>query len=246
MSERPPSRLNQLEGTRWSDVYAPTNASLSDCERRARIERFFQQYSPSVRRYLQRLLESHPQREELIAECFQHFAIKFLEGKFSQCSPGECGRFRTYLKATLRNLAMTEFRKRELQPLDSGIVRRLSVPVDESDAMEEILRDECLRNALRRMSEEDEFLHWLLLLRSGSPESSYDELAERVSGRIRDSVTPAWVRKQVFLARAHLRKCIRDEVASTLAEPTTDAVDDELTQLGLKEYVERKRSTSVS
>lgn len=244
MSERPPSHLSQLEGTRWSDVYAPTNAALSDNERQARIERFFHQYSTSVRKYLQRLLESHPQREELIAECFQHFAIKFLEGKFSQCSPGECGRFRTYLKATLRNLAMNEFRKRELQPLDSGIVRRLSAPIDDADAMEEILRDDCLRNALRRMAGEDEFLHWVLLLRSGSPHLSYDELTERVSGRIEKPVTSAWVRKQVFLARSHLRQCIRDEVASTLADPTNDAVDDELMQLGLKEYVERKRSSS--
>ncbi|MCC7420842.1 MAG: sigma-70 family RNA polymerase sigma factor [Planctomycetaceae bacterium] len=245
MSNEPEhSHLSAMDSTRWSDVMSPQDEQLPPHIRRARLERFFHRYSKAVRKFLARLLMSHPQRSELTEECYQQFAVKFLEGRFSQCSPDESGRFRHYLKATLRNLVQNVYRQKSTQSLDVGTFEpAVTFQTDAESELETILRDDCLRTAMERLKLDDDrqgtALHRVLEIRTKSPAASYDQLASLVSESLRKVVDAGWVRKRVHFARDRLRDYIRDEVAATLSVPTSEAIDDELAVLGLHRYVAR-------
>jgi RNA polymerase sigma-70 factor (ECF subfamily) len=100
---------------------------------------FLGRYTGVCRLYLRRLLRDSPNREEAVEDCYQDFSLKFIEGKFKGADP-ERGRFRDYLKTSLRNLALNYHRRQQGQPppwtgltLPSRIIRppsptRLSPP----------------------------------------------------------------------------------------------------------------------
>ncbi|MCC7419494.1 MAG: sigma-70 family RNA polymerase sigma factor [Planctomycetaceae bacterium] len=239
------SHLSAMEATRWSDVLAPGDDGLQEDVRRERLERFFARYSKAVRKFLHRLLASHPQRNDLAEDCFQQFAVKFLEGRFSQCDPEQTGRFRHYLKSTLRNLVLNVYRERPVPSLDAACVEPALLDEAASEReLESILRDECIRNAMQRMAEEDErqgtCLHAVMRIRTQAPTAGYHELAIVASEKLGRPVDAAWLRKRVHFARERLRECIRGEIAATVGVPTAEAIDDELATLGLHQYVVKK------
>ena len=69
---------------------------------------FFEQYSTAVYSYLRSILREPDATEEVV----QQFAVRVLERSFRGYSP-ERGRFRDYLKATLRNLVADYWRGRQ-------------------------------------------------------------------------------------------------------------------------------------
>src|SRR5436190_6181462 len=70
--------------------------------------KFVLRYAPAARRYLSALLKT-PQDAEDVA---QNFLLHMLEQPF-RCEQIRGGRFRDYLKATLRNAAITHIRRRK-------------------------------------------------------------------------------------------------------------------------------------
>ncbi len=243
--ENAQSHLSAMESTRWSEVLAPGHDGLPDHVRRERLERFFARYSKAVRKFLYCLLASHPQRSELAEDCFQQFAVKFLEGRFAQCDPEQTGRLRHYLKATLRNLVLNVYRTRPVLSLDTTCVDPAILDEAASEReLESILRDECIRNAMQWMAEEDErqgtCLHAVMRLRTQAPSVGCEEFAVLASEKLGRSVDAGWLRKRVHFARERLRECIREEVATTVHVPSADAIDDELAALGLQQYVAKK------
>ncbi|MFM9964375.1 MAG: RNA polymerase sigma factor [Planctomycetaceae bacterium] len=246
MSESRPSHLSQMGATHWSDVLAPNHSSLAPDERRARLERFFDQYSSAVRKYLGHLLATHRNRNELVEESFQLFAARFLEGRLGSASPEGGRRFRHYLKATLRNLVYDRYRERPIGELDSALSLAASAASvsDEDRAMEAILREEFVQRAMRQIADLDRrvqtCLHEVLRLRIRFPDAEYTELAEHLSGSLGKTVDAGWVRKRMHFAREKLKEFLREEVGASLDDPSEDAVDDELAALGLLEYVRKK------
>ena len=101
---------------------------------------FFDVYQIPIRKFFLCLCNSPTQAEDQ----FQDFAVKFLEGAFSKYDP-EKGRFRDYLKQSLRHQVRKQYRKskkaelsmpEDMDAVDPNLIQPVDAALSEFDAME--------------------------------------------------------------------------------------------------------------
>src|SRR5262245_99982 len=97
-------RLSQIR-TRWS-LLVQAHRSSAGPAHEAQAE-LMERYSGAIYRYLLAALGNPHDANDLA----QEFAVRLLEGRFERASP-ERGRFRDFLKASLRNLVTDHHRKK--------------------------------------------------------------------------------------------------------------------------------------
>ncbi len=89
--------------------------------------------------------------------------------------------------------------------------------------------------------------HPLLRLRTDEPDLNSADLAARLSALLGREVTVAAIRKRLFTARERFVDLLLDEVAQTVGDPDTSAIEEELIELGLLEYcrpgLQKRRSS---
>src|SRR5947209_2066938 len=102
-----PSVLEQIS-TRWPLISDPGQ--------------FVLRYAPAIRRYLGAMLRA----SDVVEEVIQDFFLRVLQHRFTPEQVSR-GRFRDYLKATVRNAALTHWRRKPPPTPDEEAVRRLAV-----------------------------------------------------------------------------------------------------------------------
>jgi hypothetical protein len=79
-------------------------------------------------------------------------------------------------------------------------------------------------------------LHTVLRLRTDHPNLNSREIAERLSQSLGRPLSPEWARKWVHHARLAFAELLVEDVAGSLADPSPDALEDELGELGLLDH----------
>lgn len=221
----PPSILEEIS-TRWPLVTDPLQ--------------FVLRYAPAVRRYLAALVKDAHDAEDVA----QTFLLKVLHKPIARERVTD-GRFRDYLKAALRNAAISHFRgtsRRRTSPANFDLV---SAPDLESTADREWLegwRSCLLRRAWEALEQHEAeapegLAYTVLRVAVDHPNEKSTELMTRVEKKTGRSLRPEAFRKQLSRARRRFAQLLVDAARQTLERPRADDVVEELIDLGLLEYV---------
>lgn len=229
--------LSQIE-TRWSLV-ARAHRDEGDAANRARCE-LMVRYAGAVHRYLLRVARD----PEVAADLTQEFALKFLRGDFRHSDPGR-GRFRDYVKAAVHNL-LADFRRRQKnqpRPLPAGgewVDAPSGTPGGLDAEFLDCWRDEILNRAWDRLARHQDRtgrpFFTVLHFRAEHPALRSHEMAGRLADVLGKRVTAGWVRQNLLRARERFAEFARDEVSLSLGNPTDEALDEEMIDLGLWPY----------
>lgn len=201
---------------------------------------FMERYLPVVRRYLVKAVGV-----EAADELAQEFAIRFLEGRYTNANPGR-GRFRDYLKTCLFAL-VADFRKTQtksqtLQPLSDGWdpVDPRDHDVSESKSFNLEWRTALIDRALSNLEREDrqnkQLRYCVLRFRMDHPEYRSHQAAEKLSAQLGITVNAGWFRKRLMAGRERLALLLLETVAESLEDTSLDRVQEELAELELLQY----------
>jgi hypothetical protein len=201
--------------------------------------RFVLRYAPAIEAYLGALVRDPHAVEEIT----QDFLLRVVERGLIP-EDNLRGRFRNYLKAAIRNAALTHFRRRRPPSLDEETLR--SLPAEDADpGDEEWLREwrRCLLDRVWESLEEHErrspgnYACTVLRLTADHPQADSVELAELTSTAVGRPLRPDAFRKQVSRARRIFAECLLEEMVQTIENPTADRVEEELIEVGLMPFV---------
>jgi RNA polymerase sigma-70 factor (ECF subfamily) len=201
---------------------------------------FVLRYAPAVRRYVRALVKNEHDSEDVV----QDFLLRSVRRPFV---PEQIrrGRFRDYLKAVLRNAALSHFRRTASRPniVSEGLAL---VAIEGDDTADREWLAEWRGCLLRRAWQALELLesaspeglaYTTLRLATDHPEESSPALAARASELSGRTLGADAFRKQLSRARRHFAQLIVDEIRHTLENGTPGDVVDELHELGLMEFV---------
>jgi RNA polymerase sigma factor (sigma-70 family) len=230
----PDEHLSGLS-TPW-ELLRQTRDVLPAVQNAARVA-LLERYGPLIRRYLGGAFRGRADQQEAVDECLQRFGVRLCEGAFDAVSP-QRGRFRDYLKSSLRHLVTDYVREHRVAPAPA--LSDLAEPDD--DEFDEMHRLYLVQRALEALEAQSialgQHCHTVLRLRIAQPTWSMEQLAGALS---RDGVsrTANWVKQQLFRGRERLCQLLRAEVASELQSARPEDVEEELAALRLLEYCQR-------
>jgi RNA polymerase sigma-70 factor (ECF subfamily) len=229
--------------TRWSLVFQ-AHQGTPDPGGTAQRELLLRYYG-AVYRYLRGMLRDSAAAEELT----QDFAVRFLRGDFRNADP-QRGRFRDFLKTTVRHLVIDHWRqqahhKEDDRPLpaDSGVGPAAPEAGAESDAaFLASWREELLARTWEGLAqfqkESGSPYHTVLRHKTEQPQVRAAQLAETLSAQFGRPFTETSVRQVLHRAREKFADLLLEEVACSLPSPTTEELEQELIDLGLLDYCE--------
>ena len=224
--------------TQWSQVLAARDGS--DTEARAALEGLCQTYWQPLYAYIRHQGADPEEARDLT----QGFFAELLEKDFLSSVDPEKGRFRAFLLASLRHFLAHQ--RRSAQTLKrGGGTRTLSLDTEVGeqsyalhsgaqitpmDVFEQRWATTVLERAMVRLQHHSEasgdrtlFQRLKPYLTSPEPQAPYREVAEALG------ISEGGVASAVHRLRQRYGKCLRAEIAETVAEP--EEVDDELRQL---------------
>lgn len=222
-------RLSRLDAitTHWSRVNDPAY--------------FVLRYDLAIRKYLGALLKNPDAVQEVIHEVL----IGILKRGLLQIQEN-AGRFRDYLRASLRHAVYQYWRSKQNLPsgdaeLDSVATPDLS-PDQESDRLWLAEWRACLLDrtwqALRAVEDtKSSPYHTVLRLAVSHPNDTSLMLASRAEAMLNRPMRPDTFRQQLKRARRKFAELLRDEVARTLDDPSPEAIVDEFIDLGMLEFM---------
>jgi len=224
--------------TQWSQVLAARDGS--DTEARAALESLCQTYWQPLYAYIRHQGSSPDEARDLT----QGFFAEFLEKEFLSSVDPEKGRFRSFMLASLRNFLSHE-RDRERALKRGGGTLTLSLDVEAGEAgysiepTEELTPEDVfeyrwamtvLDRAVDRLQLESEeagtafqFENLQQYLTDRGPQLPYRDTATALG------MSEAATKSAVQRLRRRLGRCLRTEIAETVANPAD--VDDEVRNL---------------
>lgn len=232
MAERKPTSpetrlsLDRIS-TQWSIINDP--------------RQFVIRYAPAIRGYLQAILRNAHDAEE--AE--QDFLVRVVQHGFVRANPDR-GRFRDYLKAAVRNAALTRLRrKKEAAYGDINALGLAAADVAQPRSADIWLADwrRCLLDRAWRALDSHQhrspgnLFHTVLRAAVDHAEEDSRQLAARVSTQIGREIRPEAFRKQLSRARRLFAELLVDEVAQTLENPKAGEMEAELVETGLMDFI---------
>ncbi len=199
---------------------------------------FVVRYAPAVQKYLQVLVKNSHDAEEIA----QEFLLAVLKHRFLHAAP-ERGRFRDYLKRSVRNAISTHYRRRVTPVVADEVLQQIveATPLADAHWLGEWRR--CLLSRAWRDLDHHEretpgsLCATVLQLSLDHPDDTSEELAQRMGERSGRPLQPPALRKQLSRARRLFAKALVDEVKRTLKEATVAALEEELTEVGLMPFV---------
>ena len=229
--------------TIWEDLaraHGRTECSADSVARAQQV--LIERYQGAVRRYLLAALRDRHAADEVFAQ----FALRFVQGAFRNADP-EKGRFRDFVKKALSNLIKDYQARRGHGPVplsdeSSGGPAAPAEPALDREFVESWRSDvlERVWSVLETASRtEGNLYHRVLWLKATSPELSSHQMAERLTGETGVPRTEEWVRQTLRRAREKFSLLVLDDLARSLSEPTREAVEQELIDLGLHGYCKR-------
>jgi hypothetical protein len=208
-------------------------------------------YNRAIKRFAVLLLREEPGGAEAAGDVAQEVLRKLLEGKFANAHPRK-GRFRDYVKEAVRNEVCSYLRLRRREPgraqeaASAGLLSDGLSRLPSEDQQQLLWRSGCqrvpLQGALSRLQgyqrRHINSLWWTILRMSmDHPDEEQSELIARLRVTTGRALAPEAFRKQLHRARQALAAFLVQEVAAELDTPTPEAVEEELRELGLTEYV---------
>ena len=201
---------------------------------------FVLRYAPAARRYLAALVKDPHDAEDVA----QTFLLHMVDRPFTP-DRVPTGRFRDYLKAVLRNLAISHFRKAAREAQLFTKLEQISYLHAEGDADAAWLAEwrKCLmQRAWDRLDQHEReapegLAYTVLRLATDHHGEDSTALAIRVTAQTGRQIRPDAFRKQLSRARKRFAQLLVNEVRLTLERPGATEVVDELRDLGLMEYV---------
>jgi RNA polymerase sigma-70 factor (ECF subfamily) len=235
-TEDPSQPLNRIS-TLWTVVCRAHEGTAGSAAAAQQV--LLQRYSGAVYRYLLGALRDRDAAEDLA----QEFALRFLQGKFRGVDP-EHGRFRDFVKGVLCHL-VADYHRRRPPPLPLADAGRepaapAEPPADPDHGFVDSWREELLARvweALKRIQDQTgQPFYAVLRFRADHPELRSAQMAEQLGAQLGKPITAPAVRQTLHRARDKFADLLLEEVAQTLREPTADALEQELLDLGLLEY----------
>jgi RNA polymerase sigma-70 factor (ECF subfamily) len=198
--------------------------------------RLLQRYGAAIYRYLLGALRDPDAADEL----FQELALRIVRGDFQRADP-ERGRFRDLLKTALFHLIVDHQRRGRRQPAPLPCEPQSpapeAVPAQAEAQFLTIWRAELLARAWDALADFErqtgQPLHTVLRFRVDHAEMTSPEMAQHLSARLARTVSSEWVRKRLHFARERFTDYLLEEVAQSLAEPSLEALEQELIDLSL-------------
>lgn len=232
-------RLSQI-ATRWTLVFQAHAQAGPPEQVTAAQQALMHRYAGAVHRYLLGALRD----PDAAADLDQEFALKFLRGEFHNANPAR-GRFRDFVKRAVRNLLINHQRARQRRPL--ALADEYD-PADDAPGVEATFdadfarswRSELLArawDALEDLQDRTGQPYFTVLrCRVEHPEARSDALAGLLSERLGRPLTAGGVRVALMRARDRFVSFLLDEVKTSLADPTPEAIEQELIDLDLLQY----------
>lgn len=214
--------------TQWTLVFE-AHSDRSDAAAAAQ-EALLHRYAGAIHRYLLAALRD----PEAAADLSQEFALRFLRGDFHRADPSR-GRFRDFLKRSLRNLMLNHLKRerREPSPLVSepGVTDSLDQQFTESWRKELLTRAWAALADLEVQTRQPYFT--ILRCRVDHPDLRSPELAALLSERLGRPLSAVAVRRALQRARDRFVRYLVDEVSASLPDPSLDEIERELGELDL-------------
>lgn len=164
----------------------------------------------------------------------QEFAVRFLRGDFGHADAGR-GRFRDYLRTSLRHLVTDHQRAKKLAPAPLA-VEPAAEAEDADTTFQTAWREELMERTWQRLAAEQPTGHAALRVRVEEPELTSAQMAERLTAQLGRAQTAEGVRKALQRAHERFAEVLLNEVAATLDRPTAADLEGELQELGLTRY----------
>ncbi len=203
-------------------------------------QQLIDRYGGAVRRYLLGVLRDPDAADEL----FQEFALRFVRGDLRGADPTR-GRFRDFLKGVLYHLVIDYYRRRRSQPQPLP-AEGWQLPLPDPDTIDydkqalESWRDELMARSWAALSEHEQVtgqpLYAVLRCRAEHPELRSPQLAAHLAAQLGRPFTPTGLRQTLHRARKRFADLLLAEVAQSLRNPTPAEIEQELIDLGLREY----------
>ncbi len=201
---------------------------------------FVMRYAPALHRYVGALVKDPHDTEDVI----QNFLLRMVDRPFKP-EQVRRGRFRDYLKAVVRNEAISHFRRAACGP--SAVADLSQVPARDSETEADrawvaewqacLLKWAWEALELHEKQAPEGLAYTVLRLAVDHPQESSAELAARASAIAGRAVSVDAFRKQLSRARRHFAQMLVNEVRQTLEDARAADVVDELRDLGLMEFV---------
>jgi RNA polymerase sigma-70 factor (ECF subfamily) len=209
-------------------------------------------YYGAVYRYLLGMLHNPAAAEDMT----QEFSVRLLRGDFKHFNP-ERGRFRDFLKVSLRHLVQDYWRQqkkrkekevpplpeREGEPLGVGARNEPRAEDSEIDLDQDFIekwKEELLARAWEALeksqAETGQPYYTCLRCKTDQPEIHSAQLAEEVSAQLGKQVSAESARQILHRARKRFAELLVDEVSHSLETAEPGQVAEELIELGLMSY----------
>lgn len=231
------NRLSAIK-TLWTQMFRPGKSDdPSDGPPRDLVLRYY----GAVFRYLLGIVRD----EDVAMELTQEFAGRFLRGDFKKASP-ERGRFRDFLKASLRNLVIDHYRKVKVAREKGPQQMPEEEPGDNSqeqardEAFVISFREEVLARTWEALSEVERTTgkpyHTVLRFKIQRPDLSSGDMAGELTRQLGKVMTDVATRQTLHRARSQFADLLLEEVCRTLGTPSEDELTQELGELRLLDY----------
>jgi hypothetical protein len=200
---------------------------------------FIQRYAPAIQKYLLALLKNQDDAEEVA----QNFFLWVTQHGFPRARKDR-GRFRDYLKVTVRNAALNYVTRKKAPERSSVDLSQFPAESQSIPDREWIVewRQCLLEKAWQGLKEHQDqaaqsWFYDVLQLKVANPEADSKTLAERASTLLGKPMRPDAFRKQLSRARHLFAELLVKEIAQTLDRPTPQQIEEELVDLGLMSFV---------
>jgi DNA-directed RNA polymerase specialized sigma24 family protein len=219
----PPRAMIDEISTRWPLIHDPAQ--------------FVLRYAPAIEGYLRALVRDPDQVEEIR----QDFLLRVLQKGFLSADNLK-GRFRNYLKAAVRNAAISQMRRKTHGQADPDALAQVPDEIDDSPMDQEWLTHwrSCMLERvwesleLHERQKQDNHAYTVLRIYVDHHEREDSEvMAERAAAQLKKPMRSDAFRKQLSRARRLFAKLLVQEVVQTIESPTPDRIEDELVEVGL-------------
>ncbi len=223
--------------THWTTVFQAHNGPPEQVN--AAISRLMCRYAGAVHRYLLKAVKD----PDVAAELDQEFAVRFLRGDFRHSDP-QRGRFRDYVKRAVQNLINDHYRRKKATPPTRSSIKE---PAVEDPALAQFeqqfiasWRADLLDRAWSALSELEQKTgqpyHTVLRSRVDNPDLPSNRLAEMLSAGLGRPLSAGAVRQALQRSRRKYVDFLLTEVQASLDRPSTDELEEELSDLKLLDY----------
>lgn len=231
------SRLSEIS-TNWDEIIAARDDAAGAIRNQILVR-----YASCVYKYILAGARNVDAADDLS----QEFALRFVRGDYKNADPSK-GRFRDYLRVSLRNLITDQFRKNKEVALNVSAAEMLSgahVDCHLADLDRDFhanWRKQVLGFAWKALRDSDSGrsndYFTVLRYRSLNPEAKSTQMAKVLSIQLGKQVNSEWVRQKLSRARHKFADLLAMEVRNSLSDKTEEAIREELAELGLLKYLE--------